>query len=904
MKISVKYNKKLVSYLLVYTAVFLILYYFCFGQWFNVYDKTLFRSYDGLDQHFLIFLYIGKLGRQFFEDLIVNHKIVFPLWNMGIGYGADILTSIGAYLPDPFNWISVFVSEKHAETAYAFSIILKLYVSGLAFSYFAFEKKLGRSQAMIGSIIYVFSGTSLIFFVEPFLVNPMYLFPFVIIGIDKLWEDQKHFKLYVASVCLIFINYFYFGYMTTIFVVGYCVLKFVFSQKEERKLCNLVKLINRFFWHSLLAVGLSMVVLLPIILVVINASRIGADFYVPQLFEQWYYSGLIAGFTTSFNMLGRDCNIGYGVISIPCITMLFLKKHKYAMIKTEFILLSIGLCIPYFGKIMNGFGYTANRWVWAYALLVAYIIALATPYFKKITFEQGIAIAVVSLGYLIVVCAVYNNHSSMTTAAALVLLLVTLILVNICDLSERVYQVVCVSLAAISVFTTNYYAFHEKHGNMLNEWIQKGSGLDLLYDNGVNELLKKLGARPSERYDKYGFSTTRNVSWLYGISGMDFYISIYNDNIDKFHNDISLLTSSAPMEYCGLDRRSDLDYLMGVKHFLIPSDWVRLLPTGYNILEAEVFIPNGNYQAYTTEYENSFVHGLDELISKEEYYLYTPYERQQLIMRAGVVDSVEDLGGEKLQLPDDEIAYQISGLDGVTWNGDSFDVVNGGGTVILDLDDVYEKELYILLDDIDYENGNDNNFQVNLQAMYNEENVPGISHGATFTNCRSHMYGGRHTWMFNLGRADHIVNRIAIRFPKGGHYLIDQIRVYGEPFDRIEQNINNLPSLTNNLVVDNNSISFDLNSTDNKYMLVSIPYSPGWKAYVDGKERKIQLCDGAFMLLGLESDDHHVVLKYRTPGLLLGSVITLISLMVFYLSTMKEKTKFFSLKKKKIEETH
>ena len=55
----------------------------------------------------------------------------------------------------------------------------------------------------------------------------------------------------------------------------------------------------RFLICSLLAVGISMIVVLPIVLVVMDAGRIGADFYTPIILSQEYDSGIISGFTTT-----------------------------------------------------------------------------------------------------------------------------------------------------------------------------------------------------------------------------------------------------------------------------------------------------------------------------------------------------------------------------------------------------------------------------------------------------------------------------------------------------------------------------------------------------------------------------------------------------------------------------
>lgn len=72
-------------------------------------------------------------------------------------------------------------------------------------------------------------------------------------------------------------------------------------------------------------------------------------------------------------------------------------------------------------------------------------------------------------------------------------------------------------------------------------------------------------------------------------------------------------------------------------------------------------------------------------------------------------------------------------------------------------------------------------------------------------------------------------------------------------------------------------------------MLLSIPYSTGWVAYVDGEKRAIRKCDDAFILLNLEKQDKHVELKYFTPGLLEGGALTVFSLLIFGFLAVKEK---------------
>ena len=67
--------------------------------------------------------------------------------------------------------------------------------------------------------------------------------------------------------------------------------------------------------------------------------------------------------------------------------------------------------------------------------------------------------------------------------------------------------------------------------------------------------------------------------------------------------------------------------------------------------------------------------------------------------------------------------------------------------------------------------------------------------------------------------------------------------------------------------------------TDKDRMLcVTIPYSKGWSAKVDGQNAKIYKANGMFMGIFMTSGEHKVELNYMTPGLKIGVVISLAGL--------------------------
>ena len=68
---------------------------------------------------------------------------------------------------------------------------------------------------------------------------------------------------------------------------------------------------------------------------------------------------------------------------------------------------------------------------------------------------------------------------------------------------------------------------------------------------------------------------------------------------------------------------------------------------------------------------------------------------------------------------------------------------------------------------------------------------------------------------------------------------------------------------------------------DGKVLFTSIPYDEGWEIKVNGiKTEPLQLLDGAFIGLDLPRGNYDIEFRYHVPGLKIGCLITLISLLL------------------------
>ena len=99
-------------------------------------------------------------------------------------------------------------------------------------------------------------------------------------------------------------------------------------------------------------------------------------------------------------------------------------------------------------------------------------------------------------------------------------------------------------------------------------------------------------------------------------------------------------------------------------------------------------------------------------------------------------------------------------------------------------------------------------------------------------------------------------------------------------------------SLNNTFTIDKKTGSFTstLSVTRPRLAFYAIPYEDGWTAYVDGQEVEIIKANVGFMAIPVEAGYHTIEFKYMTPGLPIGALVSLISIigLVAYIFLFKK----------------
>lgn len=559
------------NYYLYYTIMFMVSMAGA-SLWFFANNKSFVWSVDGLTQHYNALAYYGEYLRKIVRELWDNKRLVIPLYNFSLGYGADIFTTLQYYIfGDPLNLLSVFVQPEHTEYLYAVLMFIRMYLAGIAFSIYARSRKKGNKEVLLGCMVYLFSEYALYFFCQqPFFINPMIFFPLLLLAVDRIYEGKKPY-LYIVMITVSAVSNLYFFYMMGILMVLYAVFRyFDYHKKMNAKI--IFPLLGRFFLYSMLGICMAAAFILPFVNTILSSGRFQTENYIPILYGLKYYMRLFSGFIM-MDSPGYHTLLGFPAIAFLSVSLLLLGKEK--KLKSGFVLLSLFLIFPFFGHIFNGASYVTNRWVFVYAFLVAYIVTEVYPLFEEMDSRQkkGVWLFAIleSAACLAGAVGKYLIHYD-TKALVTVINLVILIVMTgfLCSdyIKKRIRifpAVFCLTFIGILI---NAYDVPREEGN--SEFVTEGEALESLKGTPTAALKMYQDENTIWRYGENGTGERKNSALQTGLNGTSFYWSLANPYVADFQRALYL---NEPLEhsYKGADKRSIMEVLSGVKYYMVPT---------------------------------------------------------------------------------------------------------------------------------------------------------------------------------------------------------------------------------------------------------------------------------------------------------------------------------------------
>ncbi len=886
-------------YTLVFFAVALALYLKFFAN-----GKSLVWSHDGVPQHLNSLAYYGKYLRKVLHTLFIEHKLSLPLWDMHIGYGSDILTTLHYYvIGDPLTLLSVFVPASKTEALYAFLIFLRIYLAGIAFSRYSFYHKNSKQATFMGTMIYIFAGWTIYAAMKhPYFSNPMIYLPLILLGIDKIYKKQKPY-VFIWSVSLAGLSNFYFFYMLGIFMVLYAIFRY-FDLFADRSIKNIGKWLGVFAVYSVIAVLIAAVILLPVILPVFGTDRFKAENYVPLFYDRIYYEKYL-GCLIGENMIQWGV-AGYTAVSLAGVFVLFSKKKKYTALKAGFVLLNVFLLLPYAGHVLNGLSYVSNRWIWAYGMLIAYIFVKIYPELFALTLTEKRKVFVMLLIYCILALLPEAARTQRNLMAMVLLSLSTFTVLsfgNIFTRERNLTVMVAGFLIAGILFNMHYQYSYEK--DYLSEFTDSGEALEKL-ETGVDRAVLSTDDPSVYRYDQMDTNSSENSSMQMGTNSTAYYFSVASSSIANFFDEMYLNT---PWEqhYNNLDGRTILDRLASVKYFVVKKGKESDLPYGYSRLSGEAEKNGKTYLAYADEDALPLGYTYDSWISREDYDKMTVTEKQQALLQGVVLDD-SSLPETETHFNDREVSYYTSEGKGCRLKNGKVVVTQENAQLKLVFKGEENAETYLITEGLDYEGlspremisdkkwSKMTTYEQNKLLEENsnwrywkESQKASIQIGGRFLKKtiqiftdKYNAYSGKHNFLCNTGYSEKGRHTITLTFENTGVYSFDSLKIYCQPMTEIDSQTSKLgEEVLTDVKIGNNEINGKISLSDTKALVLSIPYSEGWTAYVDGEETELKEANTMYMALELPKGDHEIHLVYWTPYLRTGLCLTCIGVLCY-----------------------
>lgn len=877
------------SYYFVYTVVFLSFFFVAFAV-FLINKKSLVWRTDGMLQHYPYMVYLRTWVKELLNNIFVEHRLDIPMWDMTIGEGSNILSTISFR---PLMWLSLLAPRKYLEQYCWVRTAFSMYLSGITFSCFCAKFKRLDFSCLLGSVVYVFSGFVLCYASRhAFMIEFTIYFPLILLGTEKILNKESA-RIFVISVALAGASYFYMLFMLTVFAVIYAFIRYcyIYTLKNVRQL---FKTIGIFFLRYIIGLGLAAISFLPNVINALASGRSsgpGSKNSNLLLYDIKYYLDLIPSLLNG-HPVG---NYGYfmlsGLVFILIIELFFSERAKGAREKQLKVMVCIGCLFavfPILAKMVNGFSGTTNRWVFAVSFGAGILVAFTLEQYivpsslRSLSNRSCIVIVIYVLFYS-VLDAFYLNTEEYTSFA-LAYLCVFLFLWNSKSAKHYVLKpgiaILLVLLVEVGVksyqyFDSSGYISQFLDAGKVDEDVQNvaAKAVKSLKDDSVYRV-DSVEANPNAPY------TDRNYGVRIGVNGISTYESYCSPSITDMVDKLGVSQIYQNFAITSYDQRTALDTLSAVKYVAAPNNRVSCVPYGY-----EQETETDGISIYKNKYALPLVYAYESSITEEEYDALSINQREQAMLQGAVFDGASikecDLQFSDYVVLDKEmICDQLSGqlAKNFTLEEDGISCVTGGKSLTLKLPQEVTGEVYVIFEGLVYES------PAGLKNQYDSGKICAEmgktqKMGYVFGNIHQY-YSGPKDMLLNLGYVSESAEDIRLIFRVPGKYVFSDVRVVVQPMTDYSGYVQDLRVPLQQLKVDGDHIWASFSLDEPRIVCVAVPYENGWSATINGVQTGIQRVNGRYIGFELPAGEYKIVLRYRIPGLFAGAAISFVTLLI------------------------
>ena len=858
--------------------VFLVSKLFPFGN-FTVMRMDLYHQY-------------GPLFCEFY-DRVTQHKSFLYSWYSG--GGSDFLGNYFNYLSSPLSLIIFLFNRKDMPFAITTLVAVKGILSAASFSLYLKHSQKGHSYTSAAfGVFYAFCGYFLAYYWNIMWIDAMILFPLIILGIEKIIDENKP-VLYIASLSVLLYSSYYMGYMVCIFSVVYFLAYFALSTDPASKIINTAeeskpnpiqkllknKFINRgitFAAASALCGALCAFMLIPVYMILQQSSATKDTF--PNSFESYFnifnfISSHLAGLETTIRSSGNDVlpNIYCGILSSRLLPLYLLNKEIRLKEKAIYVLLLLFLLFSfdtnYSNFIWHAFHFP-NDLPYRFSYMYSFILLIAA--FRTLKKFRAIEYRDIALSGMLWVAALvlfekfptekFTDTTVYISLAFVIIWTGVLMLIKNNKLSKLLVgiTVVAIAFSEVIIADTSSYVFTQKHSDYVENYDSYRDAIEYTYDKDESFYRSELC-----------YLDTRMDPSLYGYRGMSTFSSMAYEKYSR--NQYSLgMAGNRINSYTYNTQTPVYNMMYSVKY---------LIQTQNSIQPSENF-----YESFYATEDNS------STVYKNKYFLPVAYETTSNISdwineEGNPFEVQEDFIDRAAGVSDifTPIEYVSTSCDSascedVTENGTYFyttdSAEDNSGTIDVNFKSPKNGNVYIYITSPEIENVN---FYWNNEEESKYQNID----EPYILDLGSHKKGEIITASLSLSGTESDSSYFEIYA-----YNIDE-DVLNSAYELLSLGALDITSFSDTQITGNLNAGYD------GYIYTSIPYDEGWHIYIDGKEvKKINIGD-CQLAAYVKKGSHRVTFKFIPEGLKAGVIVSAAAWITVLLIIALKKTKLTNL---------
>lgn len=589
------------------------------------------------------FLYYGDFNVQQIPFYRLAHDSILSgnfKWSHLTDLGANFVGSYSFYLlGSPFFWLTALLPSSCVAYSFGPLLILKLGLSSLT-AYIYLRRYVSNKQyAVLGGILYAFSGFSVynIFFFH--FHEAIIIFPLLLAAVDEYMDTERKGVVALTVFASAFINY-YFFVGQVIFVIIYWFIRVI----SHSYTINIKKFLLLFF-ECVVGFLMAAVLLIPSILAITGNYRLSeycigwnGILYTPSQ----RYLHIITSFFFPPDIPARpnftpDSAAKWASVAayVPMFSMIFVfsyvMQRKNSWLKRLFITLIVITFIPILNssfQLFNECFYT--RWYYMLTLIMVLMTIYSLEHIKEVDLERSfrwVMIITVVIALLIGFMPKVSYTNGETTVyeyglekyparfwtyvviAVLGLTLTTFVISYLKNKQKTLVRVLSAMLCVFVVTYSGYIIYLSKTSNTYPDETIIASALN----SGEDVTLPDIKEVRSDF-----FNSMDNIGMYWQVPTIQAFHSIVPGSLMEFYNTVGVqrdVGSRPETTYYGLRG------LLSVKYLFEPYTGNRFIDSnGEPLMPGFFSIGNENrYNEYVNNYYVPMGFTYDKFISEEEF---------------------------------------------------------------------------------------------------------------------------------------------------------------------------------------------------------------------------------------------------------------------------------------------